>query len=296
MNFNEWCLQTSKELGTGYTRELVMKVILMAVRVALEEFRTNPVDADLNLLNLGRFYFNRRKFHFNADCVTLRTGRTYNRSEDVSYAWTINFKPYRKIKDIINNKAPMTEANISGYLLYPEYADPSYFEIKHFSALRNNEIRHPNEYWIKKINLMKKGVLDFVNNEWVKTGFTEEDYEKSEIDKKRGRPRKKMTATQIRNAVMTEIARDYKREVRQLRKKEIKEKDLKYPWYSSPRKRTKKFQQELVRQFFPNGGKTVKCSEFWGNATRFEEEIEEIEETENENPDLGDDDGECIWN
>lgn len=258
MTFNEWCAQTAKELGTGYTCEIITRVMIMAIRVALEELGANPKYANLTIGNLGRFYLNHSAFHYNTQCQGLRTNKNYNHSEDLVYTWTIKFKPSKKLKDVINARTSMIDYVIGGYPLYPEFIAPEDYEKKNVILLKKVEVRHPNEYWIKKINLMKMGVLDFVNNEWVKTGFTVEDYEKKEIDKKRGRPCNKMTINQIRTAVMTELKRDYKREVRQLKKGEITEKELRFPWYSSPQKDTKKFQDELVSKFFPNSNKTVK--------------------------------------
>ncbi len=238
MNFTEWTKQTSRELGYGYSKEIVTKVLLMAIRVALEEFLVNPYEADLDIMGIGRFYLNYCKSR-----NKIKNSPSYN---EYVMRWQVRFKARLQLRDLLNARKDITQMRVSGYYLYPDQIDEKLANLKLIEVKKEQEIRHTNEYWIKRIEAMKHGVLDFVNGEWVKTGFSEEDYLKEEINKKRGRPHNKLTPKQARNLVMTEISRDYKREKRHLRQGKITEKDLKYPWFSKPVK-SRAFWKELER-------------------------------------------------
>ena len=226
MNFTEWCQQTAKELGYGYSKDIVIKVMLMAIRVALEEFGANPVQANLTLYGIGKFYMNHRKYYHNVKYTKDQPKEVYMLKEGFHAIWEMRFIAGQPVKDLINGRKKITELKCNGYYLYPEYLNEQQINNKEIKIPKEQEIRHPNDYWIRKINLMKKGVLDFVNNEWVKTGFSVEEWEKAQIDKKRGRPCNKLTSEQVRNKVMTEMRRDLRRELRQFRKGEITEDEL----------------------------------------------------------------------
>lgn len=116
MTFMQWYKQTARECSSeGVPAELVKHVLVMAIRVALEEFMANPADADLDIKGIGRFYLNRRICHNNF--YGLGEGKEYEPK------WTIQFKPSIRLKDTLNGKWDIRKLVIGSVIpLYPEYA------------------------------------------------------------------------------------------------------------------------------------------------------------------------------
>ena len=197
MNFKELCLQVAKESRSEFNQNDVKKVLLLAIRVILEEFSVNPIDADLNISGFGRFYMNRNKFHV-GNCIQ-------GNDREYKYLWTFNFRAYRKLKELINGKLNPIDYQVSRFYLYPEYhmedgVAKTYNGMT--SSLQPNEIRHTNEYWLEKIKAIQEDKLRL-----------QEDGTFVEIEK-RGRPRLRLSAIQVRHLVMIELKRDLRRELR----------------------------------------------------------------------------------
>ena len=114
MTFLEWYKQTAKDFGNGVTYDLVKDILVMAIRVAIEELMTNPADADLDITGIGRFYLNHRVCHNNF--YELGSGKEY------TVKWTIQFKPSSVLKDTINGKRDVHDLLIGSVIpLYPEH-------------------------------------------------------------------------------------------------------------------------------------------------------------------------------
>lgn len=113
MTYNEWCNQIKKESESNIPYELVKDIMTTAIRVAMEELLSNPAEADLDILGIGRFYLNHRICHNNFP--------TEDKPEYAT-AWTLHFRPARPIKEVINGKRDYREMLIAHNIpLYPEY-------------------------------------------------------------------------------------------------------------------------------------------------------------------------------
>ena len=208
MNFSEWCLQTSKELGLEADEDLVRRVLLTAIRTGLEELSANPIHADLDITGIGRFYLNYRIMHNNF--YHLKEG-----AEEYVKKWEIHFKPSVPLKYVLNQRKPLTDLLVGGNYIYPEFhTDENGFIIKHGQITDKNindkTIRHSNEYWLKKIAQIQKGDVKMLPD-----GKFE----------KRGRPPKKRSIEQVRSKVMEEMRRDLRRELRWERQGKITKDD-----------------------------------------------------------------------
>ena len=190
MNFGEWVKQISREMGVYADKKLIEDILLTAFRVVLEEFGTNPAEADLDLNGIGRFYFNHRVCHNNFPIIEEREYIT---------RWTIQFRPYRKIKFIVNGRIPLTDATVGGRYLYPEYHtdEEGYILTKKGNRtsrkIKEKEIRHRNDFWLKKIEEIQNNKIKLTEEktfEPVDEGEQPSVKEQKKTTKKRGRPRK----------------------------------------------------------------------------------------------------------
>ena len=59
MTLMDMCKQVAKESNSELPYGLVKDIMLDAIRVVLEEFLTNPAEADFSIQSIGRFYMNR---------------------------------------------------------------------------------------------------------------------------------------------------------------------------------------------------------------------------------------------
>ena len=208
MTFMEWCLEISKEMGLQADEDLVRKVMLTAIRTGIEELSANPAEADIDIQGIGRFYLNYRTMHNNF--YYMKRG-----ADEYVSRWEFRFRAALSLRHVINQRKPLTDLNVAGNYLYPEYhTDEDGFIIKNGKVtdkhIDDKEIRHPNEYWIKKIDQIQKGeVLMLPDGKF----------------EKRGRPRKKMDGEKIRERVLTEMRRDLRRELRHERQGKITQDD-----------------------------------------------------------------------
>ena len=67
MTYDEWVRQIHRELESRVPLELVKDIMNNAMRVAFEELYSNPAEADLNIVGIGRFYF--LKFHSTLESI-----------------------------------------------------------------------------------------------------------------------------------------------------------------------------------------------------------------------------------
>lgn len=187
MTLSEWCLQISKEVGDIASVNLIHLIMETAIRVGLEELSANPVDAEIEILGVGRFFLTRYKRRIMG-----------KRDEPITYAprWNLQFKPSIKIKQVINNKMPMTDLMVGLHYIYPEYHEGKENRI---TKLEDKDKRHTDQYWFNKIEQLQTGELAIVD----KTTF-----------EKRGRPRKKRTHEYVRRKILEEMRRDLRRELR----------------------------------------------------------------------------------
>lgn len=218
MTFSEWVKEISREMGMKADRDFIADVLVVAIRVALEEFGANPVNADLNIPSIGRFYMSHLKL---PSSVTSKVG------EGNTTRWIMRFKPSSRLKKIINNQVPLTDTLIGKRFLYPELHSDKVNQAFYQKTLEPNrdkdkEIRHPNEYWYKIIEKIQRGELRYVNGEFVTSGV--KGY-KEEIEK-RGRPHRYCSASEINRRVLDAMRRDLRREKRWLAQGKITEKDL----------------------------------------------------------------------
>lgn len=218
MTFSEWVTEISKQMGMKADKDLIADVLVMAIRVALEEFGTNPVDADLVIPSIGRFYMNHRR---------VKNALVHKGGEERPARWLMRFRASAQLKRIINNEFPITDVVIGKRYLYPElHSDkvnkPFYQKTLEPNRDKDKEIRHTNEYWYKIIEKVQRGEMRYVNGELVTSGI--KGY-KEKIEK-RGRPRRYCSATEINRRVLDAMRRDLRREKRWLAQGKITEKDL----------------------------------------------------------------------
>ena len=126
MTFKEWCCQTVDNMEYEVPQEFMIDIMTTAIRTILEEFCVNPVDADLDIGGIGRFYLNHRTVHIpkkfidrNEEIVTGEVSE--DNEEDYCMAWTVQFKPSIALKQLINGKRTMDSMAIGGRIpLFPE--------------------------------------------------------------------------------------------------------------------------------------------------------------------------------
>lgn len=164
MNFNQWCEQISKEIDGNVPIEFVRGVMITAIRVALEEFRINPAQADLDIGSVGRFYMNHRLCHFNHKFETMNTiqKEEYMSGGDENMVrWSMHFKTSLTLKKIINGYKDMNDFTIGGgFPLYPDEYFKTHSKKKkkqvkykfYVSTTEKGRNRHTDEYWYKQID------------------------------------------------------------------------------------------------------------------------------------------------
>ena len=221
MNFNEWCKQISRELGTRVHREDVYTIMYTAFRVAMEEFAISPDNAELFIYGIGRFYLNVER-HRNY------LGEAYGQ-EPYRYIRTIRFVPSRMLKDTIRGERRLEDLAIGQHFLFPEFHMDEEGNVYHVDGTatkyyeKKREVRHTNEYWIKHIKLLQQG-KEILNEDG---SFSKIKQKKPIPYERRGRPALKLTPAQVRQRVMTEMRRELRREKRNQRKElEQKKKEL----------------------------------------------------------------------
>lgn len=209
MNLNEWCAEISKQMGVSVTPELAKDVMMVAIRTGIEELSSNPAEAEVHIHGVGRFYLIRFKGY--NGFYHLGKGE-----ESDMYIWMLRFKPSRMMKEVFNNKRPLSDLSINGYYLYPEYHlnEEGYILTttgqNTGKKITDKEVRHPNEYWYKKIEQIQKGEIRLNPNR---------EFEK------RGRPRTKLNINQVSSKVLKEMRRDLRRELRHERQGKITKDD-----------------------------------------------------------------------
>lgn len=113
MTYDEWVRQIHRELESRVPLELVKDIMNNAMRVAFEELYSNPAEADLNIVGIGRFYLNRRICHNNFPTKD---------HPEYAPAWTIHFKVSPRMKEVFNGKKDPRELFIAHNIpMYPEY-------------------------------------------------------------------------------------------------------------------------------------------------------------------------------
>lgn len=109
----DMCKQVAKESNSELPYGLVKDIMLDAIRVVLEEFLTNPAEADFSIQSIGRFYMNHRICHNNFPTENSPEYKTY---------WTIQFTPSDKLKEVLNGKRDPRTLVIGTAFLYPDFA------------------------------------------------------------------------------------------------------------------------------------------------------------------------------
>lgn len=220
MRFNEWVVEIARQYGKGITQAEIRAVLVLAFKSALEEFATNPLDAELYIPGIGRFYLVHKKVHY-------RQGLGGDESIGEMYRWVSEFKPCRNLKLLINGKIPMSDATVAGYYLYPEkhLNEEGKMTDSYHNPLKSleHEIRYPNTYWYKKIHAIQDKKLRLTDDNKFERVHKIPKYVKPDM---RGRPKKIMSPVEVRNQVMREMRRDLRRELRWLRQGKITEADL----------------------------------------------------------------------
>lgn len=221
MTFSEWVTEISREMGMKADKDLIADVLVMAIRVAYEEFGANPVDADLIIPSIGRFYMNHKRIY---NKLGSKDGEDVERPA----RWTMHFKPSSHLKKVINNEIPLTDAMVGKRFLYPELHTDKINKSSYYQKTldphknKDKEIRHTNEYWYKIIEKVQRGEMRYVNGELVISGIKGF---KEKIEK-RGRPHRYCSASEINRRVLGAMRRDLRREKRWLAQGKITEKDL----------------------------------------------------------------------
>lgn len=144
MTFYEWSRQIAKEHRDNVPAEFVYELLVTAVRVALEEFLTNPEKADLDIGGIGRFYLNYRRCHNNF-CVTEE--RRY------SYIWEIKFRPSSKLKEALNGKIDPHYMLIGTRTpIYPEIYFDKDNKLRYISGRKNTKTGYYERSFTVKTN------------------------------------------------------------------------------------------------------------------------------------------------
>ena len=106
-------------------KEFVMDIMATAIRVALEEFSTNPIDADLTIEGIGRFYLNHERCYmpqqfFNRDKVLVK--REFISEKEKKFTrWILRFTTAKPLSDVLNGRRSMNDLVVAGSIpLYPE--------------------------------------------------------------------------------------------------------------------------------------------------------------------------------
>ena len=113
MTFSEWVKRISKETDSKIPYALVRDIMVAGIRLIVEEFLINPAEVDFEILGIGRFYLNHRICHNNFPVDEDSEYKTY---------WTIQFKPSKILKDVLNGKKD-PHGMLIGYKtpLYPDF-------------------------------------------------------------------------------------------------------------------------------------------------------------------------------
>lgn len=202
MNFTDLCLQVAQESTSEFNQTDVKKVLLSSIRVMLEEFSINPIDAELNIKGFGKFCLGRHKYHV-GNCVQ-------GNDSEYRFKWVIRFCPSRILKELINGVYNPIDYQVSGNYLYPEYHMENGVLINSQgkkSAIQPKQIRYryecPRDLHERKVKLLEDGT------------YVE----------RRGRPRSKRSVLQVRHIVLLQMRRDLRRELRWERQGKITKDD-----------------------------------------------------------------------
>lgn len=120
MNYSDLVSMISKETKSNVPTYLADEIMRTAIRVVIEEFMTNPMDATLDITGFGKLYLNRRICHL-TPMPKFKKGQELVAQKEKNYIrWTVHFTPSGCLKNVLNNKSDLDDYKIAGIPLYPD--------------------------------------------------------------------------------------------------------------------------------------------------------------------------------